>query len=149
MQFVIRCVENSDIDSIGRLSEQWGYQSTQEKMLRCLTDIRNNSDHVMYVLLHDEQIIGWIHGIYSLRIETDPFVEIAGLVVDKDHRRLGLGKSLVDKIVEWSQLRNCRMIRVRCNIIRKEANVFYKNIGFNEIKEQKVYDLPLPVDLHA
>jgi GNAT superfamily N-acetyltransferase len=103
----------------------------------------------MYVLLHDEQIIGWIHGIYSLRIESDPFVEIGGLVVDKDHRRLGLGKSLVEKIIEWSWLRNCRMIRVRCNIIRKEANVFYKNIGFNEIKEQQVYDLPLSADLHA
>jgi GNAT superfamily N-acetyltransferase len=149
MQFIARYAEITDVDSIARLSEQWGYQSTQEKILRCLMDIRNNSDHVIYVLLHDEQIIGWIHGIYSLRIESDPFVEIGGLVVDKDHRRLGLGKSLVEKIIEWSRFRNCRMIRVRCNIIRKEANIFYKNIGFNEIKEQKVYDLPLPADLPA
>jgi len=142
MQYVARFAEMDDAHAIAYLSEQWGYKSTKEKMLRCLQDIRNKSDHVIYVLLNDDQIIvGWIHGIYSLRVESDPFVEIGGLVVDKDFRRQGLGKFLVDKIVEWSLLRNCHMIRVRCNIIRKEANAFYGSIGFKEIKQQKIYDM--------
>jgi hypothetical protein len=33
------------------------------------------------------------------------------------------------------------MIRVKCQIVRKEANKFYTDIGFKEIKQQKVYDL--------
>ncbi|HLA60156.1 MAG TPA: GNAT family N-acetyltransferase [Puia sp.] len=141
MQFHTRFAEMDDARAITDLSEQWGYQSTKEKILRCLHDIRNNTDHVIYVLLHNDQMIGWAHGVYSLRIETDPFVEIGGLVVDKDFRRQGAGKFLVDKIVEWSLLRDCHMIRVRCNIIREEANAFYGRIGFKEIKQQKVYDM--------
>ena len=141
MQFHTRFAEMDDAQAIAVLSEQWGYQSTKEKMLRCLQDISKNSDHAVYVLLSDDQIIGWIHGIYSLRVESDPFVEIGGLIVDKDYRRQGLGKFLVDKIVEWSLSRNCHMIRVRCNIIRTEANAFYGSIGFKEIKQQKVYDI--------
>ena len=141
MPFDTRFAEMDDAYAIAALSEQWGYQSTNEKMLRCLQDIVNNSDHVIYVLLNDDQIIGWIHGIYSLRVESDPFVEIGGLVVDKDFRRQGLGKFLVDKIVDWSLFRNCHMIRVRCNIKRTEANAFYGRIGFKEIKQQKVYDM--------
>ena len=141
MQFHIRFAEMDDAHSIAALSEQWGYQSTNEKTLRCLQDIRKNSDHVIYVLLKDDQMIGWIHGIYSLRVESDPFVEIGGLIVDKDHRRQGFGKFLIDKIVEWSLSRNCHTIRVRCNIIRKEANAFYGSMGFSEIKQQKVYDM--------
>jgi GNAT superfamily N-acetyltransferase len=141
VQFDIRFAELGDTQAIADLSEQWGYQSTKEKMLRCLHDIGNNSDHVIYVLLNDDQIIGWIHGIYSLRVESDPFVEIGGLIVDKDSRRHGLGKFLVDKIIEWSLSRNCHKIRVRCNITRKEANAFYGAIGFIEIKQQKVYDM--------
>jgi GNAT superfamily N-acetyltransferase len=86
-------------------------------------------------------MIGWIHGIYSLRVESDPFVEIGGLVVDKDFRRHGSGKLLVNKMIEWSLSRNCHLIRVRCNIIRREANAFYGAIGFNEIKQQKVYNM--------
>ena len=141
MQFDIRIAEMDDADEITGLSEQWGYQSTKEKMIHCLRNISSNGDHVIYVLLKDYQMIGWIHGIYSLRVESDPFIEIGGLVVDKDFRRQGAGKLLVDKIVEWSLYRNCPMIRVRCNIRRKEANAFYDSIGFKEIKQQKVYDM--------
>lgn len=141
MQLDIRYAEMGDVQAIADLSEQWGYRSTKEKMLRCLQDIGNNNDHVVYVLLKVDHIIGWVHGIYSLRIEADPFVEIGGLVVDKDFRRQGSGKFLVDKIVEWSLIRNCHTIRVRCNIIRKEANAFYSSIGFKEIKQQRVYDI--------
>jgi len=143
MPYIIRNAENSDAGSIARLSEQWGHPSTKEKMQRCLQEIGNNIDHVIYVLQEEGYIIGWVHGIYSLRIESDPFVEIGGLVIDKEHRKLGLGKSLVDKIVEWSLSKNCGQIRVRCNVIREEANIFYKKIGFSEIKQQNVYDLKL------
>jgi GNAT superfamily N-acetyltransferase len=141
MQLNTRNAEMDDAQEIAALSEQWGYRSTKENMLHCLQGIRNNSDHVVYVLLNGDQMIGWIHGIYSMRIESDPFVEIGGLVIDKEFRRHGLGKFLVNKIIEWSLFRNCHMIRVRCNIIRKEANVFYASIGFKEIKQQKVYDM--------
>ena len=130
-----------DAPAIAELSGQWGYQSSNENMLLCLNNIRQNGDHIIYVLLKDGRLIGWVHGIYSLRVESDPFVEIGGLVVDKDFRRQGLGKLLVDKIIEWSHFRTCHMIRVRCNIIRKEANAFYSTIGFKEIKQQKVYDM--------
>jgi GNAT superfamily N-acetyltransferase len=141
IQFKTRVAEMVDAPAIAELSGQWGYQSSNENMLRCLNNIRQNGDHIIYVLLKDDRLIGWVHGIYSLRVESDPFVEIGGLVVDKDFRRQGLGKLLVDKIIEWSHFRTCHMIRVRCNIIRKEANAFYGTIGFKEIKQQKVYDM--------
>jgi ribosomal protein S18 acetylase RimI-like enzyme len=143
MQMDIRHAEMYDLESIANLSEQWGYRSTKEKIQRCLHDITNNHDHVLYVLSKGDQVRGWIHGIYSLRIESDPFVEIGGLVVDKDFRRQGAGRFLVDKIAEWSLRRKCHTIRVRSNIIRKEANAFYSSIGFKEIKQQKVYSMEI------
>jgi GNAT superfamily N-acetyltransferase len=111
---------------------------SQQKKICCT--VCKNGDHVIFVLLNEGQVIGWVHGIYSLRVESDPFVEIGGLIIDKDFRRHGLGKLLVDKIIEWSLFRNCHMIRVRCNIIRKEANAFYGSVGFKEIKQQNVYN---------
>ena len=141
VQFEIRIAVEGDTYAIAHLSVQWGYQSPYEKIKRLLNEILHNKDHAIFVLFHENKMIGWIHGIYSLRVESDPFVEIGGLIVDKDFRRLGSGKLLVDKIVEWSLLRNCHLIRVRCNIIRREANAFYGAIGFKEIKQQKVYDM--------
>ena len=143
MQIDIRHAVMDDVESIADLAEQWGYKSTKEKIQRCLQDITKNHNHVLYVLWNGDQVRGWVHGIYSLRMESDPFVEIGGLVVDKDFRRQGAGKFLVGKIVEWSLLRNCHTIKVRCNIIRKEAHVFYSSVGFKEIKQQKVYDMKI------
>jgi GNAT superfamily N-acetyltransferase len=141
MKIAVRAAKINDAQEIARSSEQWGYFSSQEKMQGCLQGILDNQDHIVFVLLCENRIAGWIHGIYSLRIESGPFIEIGGLIVDKDFRRRGLGKNLIDKIIEWSTLRNCQLIRVRCNVLRKEANAFYDRIGFREIKQQKVYDM--------
>jgi ribosomal protein S18 acetylase RimI-like enzyme len=141
MQFDTRFAEIGDAQAITGLATQWGYTSTDQRITKCLHEILNNKDHAVFVLLIEKNMVGWIHGIYSLRIESDPFVEIGELIVDKDFRRQGLGKRLVDKIIEWSVFRNCHMIRVRCNIVRKEANAFYNRIGFKEIKQQNVYDM--------
>ena len=95
------------------------------------------------VIASNEKIVGWIHGFYSLRIESDFFVEIGGLVVDENFRKNGIGKKLVDKVMEWSKLKNCEKVRVRCNVIRKESHKFYENIGFEINKEQKIFSKPV------
>jgi GNAT superfamily N-acetyltransferase len=63
------------------------------------------------------------------------------LVVDAQHRKMGMGKSLIEEILQWAKSKNCSHIRVRCQVMRKEANIFYSRLGFQEVKQQKVYDL--------
>lgn len=140
---VSRLANTSDHDAIAYLSEQWGYPASHEKMSLGLRKILQNADHRIFVLQQGQEVIGWIHGIYSFRIASDPFIEIAGLVVDSRNRRRGIGKLLVEEIVRWAKARDCSIVRVRCQIVRKEANLFYSDIGFKEIKQQKVYDLSL------
>lgn len=106
-----------------------------------LTEILKNADHCVYVVTDNENIMGWIHGCYSLRVESDPFVEIGGLVVDENYRKQGLGKMLVEKIKEWSKSKETLQIRVRCNTLRKASHAFYNSIGFIEKKEQKIFDI--------
>lgn len=141
MSYVSRPARIGDLDSIALLSDQWGYHNDRDKMFRGLQDILKHSDHIVILIEHEQEIAGWIHGIYSLRLSGDPFVEIAGLVVDSRYRRRGIGRFLVEGIIHWAKKMNCTLVRVRCNTVRKEANLFYISIGFQEIKQQKVYDL--------
>lgn len=140
MNFTTRIAKIKDSQSIAELSRQLGYPSKSEDISKRITEIINNQNHCVFVTLNNEQIVGWIHGVYSLRVESDPFVEIGGLVVDENYRYNGIGKMLVENIITWSESKNCKKIRVRCNIIRKEAHVFYEKIGFELNKEQKVFD---------
>jgi GNAT superfamily N-acetyltransferase len=70
-------------------------------------------------------------------IEVMPHCEINGLVIDQDHRGMGIGKLLVDKIKQWAREKNNSKIGLHCNVKRTEAHLFYEHLGFEEIKQQK------------
>ena len=143
MNFVLREAILTDSAMIAELSEQLGYTSSTEKTEFRLTQLLNNNNHCVYVVVSDEVVVGWIHGFFSLTVEYDPCVEIGGLVIDENHRRQGIGQMLVNKVVAWTRSISMNRIRVRSNTIRKDAHLFYLGIGFTQIKEQKVFDLQL------
>jgi GNAT superfamily N-acetyltransferase len=143
MNIFSREAELKDVEFITELSNQLGYKTTIEKIQARLSEIFNNNDNCIYVIIGNENIIGWIHGFYSLRVESDSFVEIGGMVVDENFRRKGIGKMLVKRVIEWAHSKKSNKIRVRCNTLRKETHVFYNNIGFIETKEQKIFDMKL------
>ncbi|TPG38179.1 GNAT family N-acetyltransferase [Flavobacterium pectinovorum] len=143
MKLFLRHAELNDVEFINKLSNQLGYKSTIEKTHNRLSEILNNVDNCIYVIIVNENIIGWIHGFYSLRVESESFVEIGGLIVDENYRRNGIGKILVKKVIEWAHSKKSNKIRVRCNTLRKETHIFYNRIGFIETKEQKIFDMNL------
>ena len=140
MEIFIRKAELKDSGAISELSEQLGYKSSNEIICNRLNQILQNESHFVFVAVSDEKIIAWIHGFYSLRIESEAFVEIGGLVVNEHYRKNGIGKILVESAIKWSEARNCKKIRARSNTIRTESHKFYEKMAFKLNKEQKVFD---------
>ena len=143
MEFLTRRAQITDSKFITELLDQLGYATTDERIQERLAKILNNAENCVFAVTHIEQMIGWVHGFYTLRIESDPFVEIGGLVVDKNFRGRGIGKMLVEKVIDWAQSKQITTIRVRTNTIRRETHQFYSRIGFKEKKEQKIFDILL------
>lgn len=140
MELQIRSVKSEDALSIARLSDQLGYRSNPKSITNRIERILKDSNHTVFVAVLNQQIVGWIHGFYVLKIESEPFMEIGGLIVDDQFRKMGIGKKLVQQIVIWSSNNGISKLRVRCNIIRLESHKFYETIGFKLNKEQKVFD---------
>jgi GNAT superfamily N-acetyltransferase len=65
------------------------------------------------------------------------------LVVDGNYRGKGVGRALINKVKEWSANKGIVKLRVRCNVKRTETHKFYKNLGFKETKEQKIFELDI------
>jgi|SRR5690606_13462682 len=143
MELSIRNAKIEDSKSIAELSHQLGYEANITDTQFRLNEILENDDHCIYVGIIDGELIGWVHGFYSLRVESDSFVEIGGLIVNNNYQKQGIGKKLVNEAIKWSKSKKCEMIRVRCNEIRKESHKFYENIGFELKKEQKVFNKKL------
>ncbi|GAA4212377.1 GNAT family N-acetyltransferase [Pedobacter jeongneungensis] len=138
-----RAITEKDAESVAGLSTQLGYQSNIEQTLLRIRQISNNNENCGYVALHNSKVVGWIHGFYTLRIESDPFVEIGGLVVDAEYRNLKIGKQLIDRVKLWAKQQQVKKLKVRCNTKRTESHQFYERIGFTENKRQIAFEMDL------
>lgn len=140
MQIAFREMEDTDAEALTRLSLQFGYTVSVAEMQLRIKQVLGRQDHCGVVACADEQIVGWIHGFYTFRLESEPFVEIGGLVVDEGFRRQGIGQQLIERVKVWAADQSVKKVRVRCNTKRLDTHKFYLQAGFTESKEQKVFD---------
>ena len=139
----IRTATLSDAPAITQLSFQLGYTISEAETLSNLQWLDQSSNDVVLVATDNEQVVGWMQILYTVRLETGAFCEIVGLVVDERQRSKGIGKMLIEKAVEWTKGRACNSLRVRTNVIRTDTHRFYANAGFKLAKEQKIFTMEL------
>lgn len=58
------------------------------------------------------------------------FVE--NVVTDKDFRKQGLGKKVMEKAIEFGRQKNCYKVILESGAWREEAHQFYRNLGFDD-----------------
>jgi|SRR6185312_6847141 len=136
----IRLITENDAIALTDLSKQLGYSLSIGETAENIREVLADKDHAAFVAIIDNQVVGWIHVLRAIRIESKPFIEIGGLVVDENYRKQGIGKLLVNKAKEWSKEKHIDKLRVRCNRKRTESHQFYLALAFVELKEQKVFE---------
>ncbi|MCA9708838.1 MAG: GNAT family N-acetyltransferase [Myxococcales bacterium] len=130
----------SDASSMSRLSMQLGYDSTELTMRQRMIRVRDDVAHAVFVAaLEGDEVVGWVHVTLRNTLWSEPFAEIVGLVVDTNHRRLGVGRALVERVVAWSEAMHVQDLRARAQEHREDALAFYEGLGFELYKEQQVY----------
>ncbi len=90
-----------------------------------------------FVATNDEgEIIGY-SGAFSpdLGIETD----IQTLTVAPDHRRKGIGRSLLHLLIDWAKERGSSEIFLEMRAGNEEANPLYMSEGFEPISIRRKY----------
>ena len=143
MEIFIRSIAEQDAEAINALSTQLGYAMPIEQTLANIRSVLGTKGHSAFVAIFENKIIGWIGVAEALQIESAPFCEIRGLIVDERYRGRGIGKLLIEKVKQWSKETGNKALRLRCNMTRKEAHLFYQHLGFKEIKEQKVFEMKI------
>ena len=137
MKIIIREMTADDAKAVNILSKQLGYPLSIEQTLQNIHAILKSKDHTAFVAEYENKIVGWIGASQAIMIEVMPHCEINGLVIDQDHRGMGIGKLLIDKVKQWAKGKNNSKIGLRCNVKRTDAHLFYEHLGFVEIKQQK------------
>ncbi|MDQ3282160.1 MAG: GNAT family N-acetyltransferase [Acidobacteriota bacterium] len=135
---MIRAATLEDTPRIAELAGQLGYPCTEAEMHPRLAALLANTDHDAVLVTDD--LTGWIHVALVQSLESAPFAEIRGLVVDEAHRGRGIGQTLVAAAEDWARSRDVNRIRVRSNVKRERTHPFYERLGYATTKSQKVFD---------
>jgi N-acetylglutamate synthase-like GNAT family acetyltransferase len=143
IEAILRHPTAGDAAAIAELSEQLGYPSTAAEVARRLQNLSNQHGDLVLVAEREGQVVGWMHAFIAYRLESAPFAEIAGLVVDHRQRGAGIGGQLVAAARAWTARHELRELRVRSNTLREETHRFYRERGFALSKSQCVFALPI------
>jgi GNAT superfamily N-acetyltransferase len=131
-----RVAQLTDVEEIARLTAQLGYDVPADVVRARLASILERADHRFVVAEVDGCVAAWIHGAVIECIEAEPFVMIAGLVVDREHRKAGVGRLLLGRIEAWARERDCSIVRLWSSASRAGAHRFYETVGYTKIKTQ-------------
>ena len=143
----IRPARTPDAAAIAQLTTQLGYDLTDAEASDRLSRILLRDDQQFFVADLDGRVAGWVHVVLAEYVDSEPFVVIGGLVVDRNHRRLGIGRALMERAELWARERGCSMVRLSSSSTRNAAHRFYEALGYTIIKTQ--YSFVKPLDAEA
>ena len=144
----VRTATVGDATQLAGLSNQFGYPASVRDVEIRLQMMEALPEHrVLVASLEDGAVVGWIHVYIAMRVESNPFGELGGFVVAEDHRRRGIGHSLLGAAETWLTGRGIQILRVRSRSNRIDAHAFFEQAGFSMTKDQRVFDKRIMIDI--
>ena len=130
---IIRKLEEKDLDELSLLYKQfWNEESNIETMKKKYQEIKNNPNYIILSAVINGKIVGSIYGVICEELygACRPFLVMEDLIVDKNVRRKGIGKALLEKLENFGKERKCSQIIFITETNRIDAVSFYEKMGF-------------------
>lgn len=142
-QVVIREFQPGDEDSFRRLNEEWisRYFHIEEKDQETLADPRSGilaSGGRIFFATIDDECIGCCA---LLRLSADEF-EVAKMAVAERWQGSGIGRRLLQSVVESARSGGARRLYLETNHILAPAIRLYRSIGFQHLPAERVVPSP-------
>ena len=110
--------------------------STTEEMRADLQTVLSKEDAAFFLLFVEGRAIGFAQ--VSLRYDyvegtqTSPVGYLEGIYIEPNHRRRGLGRSLVTACEVWVRRKGCDEFASDCELTNEESLRFHLHTGFLE-----------------
>jgi len=97
-------------------------------------------------------LLGYIEeslaGIACLKALTPSIAEVKRMYVRSNHRRAGLGRALLGRVLQEAQYAGYQRIRLDSARFMKEAHQLYRSFGFKEIAAYEGSEIPKDFQEH-
>jgi diamine N-acetyltransferase len=145
MSFNIRPVQESDFKRLVELFNEFAvFEKRPEKMKNTVEQMMLEKDYFQaYVATIDNQIVGFASYFISYHTWSGKCVYMDDLYVSTLARGTGIGKALMDKVIDYAQKEKCKKVRWQVSDWNINAQDFYESLGASIHKGEYVCDLDL------
>lgn len=133
---MIRKANINDLTVLTGLALELWPGSTTEEMRADLQTVLSKEDAAFFLLFVEGRAIGFAQ--VSLRYDyvegtqTSPVGYLEGIYIEPNHRRRGLGRSLVTACEVWVRRKGCDEFASDCELTNEESLLFHLHTGFLE-----------------
>jgi GNAT superfamily N-acetyltransferase len=95
--------------------------------------MEKNPAYLVLVAKLDQTVVGSLMGIVCRELlgECKPFMVVENVIVSSNHRRMGIGRLLMEKIERLARKLDCSLIEFCSGSHRKGAHRFYESLGYD------------------
>ncbi len=135
MNALIRNTRREDFEAVvSLLAQLWPGKTVNPKNLARTLDRMVFSDNTELLCAERD---GKVVAFASLATLSNLWQEglvlyLTTMIVDEQHRRSGIGKLLMERVLEIARKRGCAKIELESAFDRVEAHAFYKKMGFEK-----------------
>jgi GNAT superfamily N-acetyltransferase len=140
---IARTARQADAPAIAALVSQLGYEATEADVAARLGRMLARSDQQFIIAEDGDRLLGWVHVELAEYVESGTFAVIGGLVVERAHRRRGIGAMLMAEAESWARQQGCSVMRLWSSTSRVPAHRFYAGLGYVNVKTQYTFVKPL------
>ena len=130
MEYLIRPIEPRDYPKIIELFKEFAlFEKLPEKMTNSVSQIENDKELFnCFIAETNDTIIGYTTYFYAYYSWIGKSLYLDDLYVTQKHRNKGLGKKLLNTVINLAKENNCKKVRWQVSSWNKNALNFYKKI---------------------
>lgn len=142
---IIRAATKNDTDAVLLLLYELGRPKPRTKSQKTTFEkqiFQYVKKKQLIVATINSSVVGVISMILMPRLnQTQLEMYIPELIVSGNHRKMGIGKALINHAISVAKKKNCFRIRLESGHARKESHKFYSRLGFDQYAKTFKLDL--------
>jgi len=127
----IRRAAPDDWQGILPLFEQLYHGDIGPDLRNVFTTLVTHRENCILVAEKNRKLVGTLVGTFHLDMDWEgKIAKLQAIIVDKPHRRHGIGRILYQQFLSYAKRHHARAITARVNRRNREAIVFYEKLAF-------------------
>ena len=130
----IAALTEQDLPDLAQLYRQFrGEESSLKEMKKTFSRLQQNSAYTLLGVREGGTLVGTVMGILCQELygRCRPFMVVEDVIVDRAHRRRGIGALLMRAIEQEAFKHGCSYIMLVTDANRREALGFYEHLGYH------------------